>query len=345
MKRIANWLLTMLAIAGPVVFLSLVLSPRLAETMSVATEDLVPVDAQVTSCIPQRNGRRARTEIVCRFDYAYEGTQHNTESTAWSRDDPFLTSTGLTQALAQQSASTTRTAYLRSRTPEEAELADPRWVTVPPLWLWLLALFAASAVLIVRADPSDLPHRRVDLALDPATGHLVPINHHRRDRIRRRLVVQGLAALLAGGICLYGLSNQPANLVAKSAMRALQPVSAQLVDCGHRYRRAGRSGHDSLDCDFVYAVAGQTYRGKAESLRFGLFPTDARMDAKVAALQAAPAVTAYVDPRYPGFAWAFLSEDVFIPFTWGLFELQLVLLMLVAGGVLVAAVVRWRRAQ
>lgn len=343
MKRITRWLLTMLAIAGPVVFVCLMVSPKLVETLSVATENLVPVDAQVTSCTPWRDGRRAQTEIVCRFNYFLGGTQHTAEKTAWSRDDPFLTSSGLAQALAHQSAMTARTAYVRSRTPEAARLADPRWVTVPPLWLVLLALFAASAFLIVRMDPSDLPHRRADLVVDPVTGKLVSISHQRRSRIRRRLVVQGLAALVAGGICIFGLSNQPANLIAKSAMRALQPVPAQLVDCGHRYIRAGRTGHDGLECDFVYAFEGQTHRGVAESLRFGLFPTNARMDAEVAALQAAPAVTAYVDPRYPGFAWAFISEHVFIPFTWGLFELQLVLIALVAGGVLVSTFVRWQR--
>lgn len=345
MRRITVSLLTMLALAGPVFFLCLVLSPRLADSMSVATEDRVPVDAQVRSCTPRRDGRHAQSAIVCRVDYVYDGTPFTADATAWDRDDPFLTSPALTQALAQQSASATRTAYLRPHAPGAPLLADPRWVTMPPLWLLLLALFAASAALIVRMDPSDVPHRRADLALDPATGRLMPINHHRRNRIRRRLAVQGAAALLIAGICIFGLSNQPANVVAKSAMRALQPVPAELVDCGHRYRRAGRTGHDSLDCDVVYAFAGHTYRGAAESLRFGLFATNARMDAQVAALLASPTVTAYVDPRHPEFAWAFLSDDVFLPFTWGLFELQLILFVLVAGGVVVAAIVRWRRAD
>ena len=344
MKRITNWLLTMLAIAGPVVFLCMMVSPRFVETLSVAMDNLVPVDARVTSCTPHRNGHRAQTEIVCRFDYVHEGKPYTAESSAWSRDDPFLTSSGLAQVLAEQSALTNRTAYLRPRDPASALLTDPRWVTWPPLWLVLLAVFAASGFLIVRMDPSGLPHRRADLVLDPATGELISISRERRGRIRRRLVVQGLAALTAGGICVFGLSNQPANLVAKSAMQALQAVPAQLVDCGHRYIRAGRTGHDSLYCDFVYTVAGQTHRGVAESLRFGLFPTNARMDAEVAALQAAPAVTAYVDPRYPNFAWAFITERMFITFTWGLFELQLVLITLVAGGVLVSTFVRWQRA-
>lgn len=345
MRRIANWLLTMLAVAGPVVFVCLMVSPKLVETLSVAMDNLVPVDAQVTACTPHRNGRRAKTEIVCRFDYVYEGKPYTAESAAWSRDDPFLTSSGLAQALAQQSALTTRTAYLRPRDPASAMLTDPRWLALPPLWLVLLAVFAASGFLIVRMDPSDLPHRRADLVVDPVTGKLVSISHQRRSRIRRRLVIQGLAALLAGSICIFGLSNQPANVVAKLAMRALQPVPAQLVDCRHRYIRAGRTGHDGLECDFVYAFEGQTHRGVAESLRFGLFPTNARMDAEVAALQAAPAVTAYVDPRYPRFAWAFISEQMFITFTWGLFELQLVLIALVAGGVLVSTFVRWQRAN
>ncbi|QEI07515.1 DUF3592 domain-containing protein [Pigmentiphaga aceris] len=345
MRRVVRWLVTMLAIAGPVVFLCLMLSPRLMETMSIATDNLVPVEAQLTSCTPHRNGQRAQSEIICRFTFTYEGTQRSAESSAWSRDDPFLTSDGLVQALAQQSAQTTRTAYLRPRAPEAAALSDPRWVTTPPLWLLLLGLFGASMAVIVRADPSGLPHRRADLAPDPATGHLVSINHHRRDRIRRRLVIQAVAALLAGGICVFGLSNQPANTVAMLGMRALQPVPAQLVDCGHRYHRTGRSGYDSLECGFVYTVAGNSHRGVAESLRFGLIPTNARMDAEVAKLKAQPAVTAYVDPRYPNYAWAFLNENMFVLFSWGLFELQLLLVVLVMGGVIIAAAVRWQRAD
>jgi hypothetical protein len=147
-----------------------------------------------------------------------------------------------------------------------------------------------------------------------------------------------------GAAPLFGLSNRPANTVTGAAMTALQPVPARLVDRNHRYHHAGRGGYDRLGCDVVYAFAGQTHRGEAESLRFGLIPTDARMDAVVATLQDSPATTAHVDPRHPQCALAFLSHAAFVPFTWGLFELQLIVLTLVMAAVLIAAGVRWRRA-
>jgi hypothetical protein len=57
-----------------------------------------------------------------------------------------------------------------------------------------------------------------------------------------------------------------------------------------------------------------------------------------------PAITAYVDSRYPSFAWAFQRDDTFVPFTWGLFELQLLVVMVVLAALLAAGVVRWHRA-
>jgi hypothetical protein len=344
MRRIARWLLTMMAVAGPVIFICLVMSPRLEDKASSWVNNAVPVQARVTSCTPHRDGRRWQTEIICQFAYAYEGQNYVAESAGWSSQDPFLTSGEFERALAQQSGMTTRPAYTRSRNPSDAMLLDQRWVAMPPLWVWLLILFVALIFAMFRLDPSGIPYRRADLAPDPSTGDLVPINHHRRNRVRRRLAGQGLSALVAGGICLFGLSNQPANIVAKLGMTALRPQPARLVNCDHHYYRTGRSGHDQLDCDLVYRVDGRTYRGEADSLRFGLIPTDARMDAVVARLRSEPAVTAYVDRRYPSYAWAFISEDAFVPFTWGIFELELGFLLFVIAAVLTGSVVRWFRA-
>jgi hypothetical protein len=80
MRHIARWLATMAAIAGPVIFISLVVSPRLAETMSIWGDNVVPVQAHVTSCTPHRDGRHRRTQIVCRFAYAYAGTNYVAQS-------------------------------------------------------------------------------------------------------------------------------------------------------------------------------------------------------------------------------------------------------------------------
>jgi hypothetical protein len=342
MRRAAGWFVTMIAIAGPVTFLCLILSPRLAET-PFWSSDRVTVRAQVTSCKPERDGLHKQSEIVCRFIYALGGRRYIGESKVWTSDDPFLTSARFERTLSQQAARTVRMAHVQRDEPSDAMLLDGRWVTMPPLWLWLVGLFAALLVTIIRLDPSDLPYHRADLAPDPATGYLEPINHRRRDRIRLRLAGQSLAILAAGAICLFGLSNGAANSVARLGMTALQPTPARLVDCEHRYHRSGRSGQDQLNCDFVYAAHGQRYRGSAESLHFGLFPTNARMDTEVARLRSRPFVTAYFDPRHPDYAWAFISEKAFVPFAWGLFELGLCLLVALAGAVLVANIVRaWR---
>ncbi|WP_442681226.1 DUF3592 domain-containing protein [Sphingomonas sp. ASY06-1R] len=330
--------------AGPVVFLCLILSPKFAESVPFGTDDAVTVPASIASCTPRRNGTRKRSEVVCRFIYAVGGKRYAAEDVAWSRNDPFLTSARLDRVLADFRTHPARRARVSRDDPADAALMDERWVTPPPLWLCLLGLFILMAIAIVRLDPSDIPYRRADLAPDPATGYLEPINHHRRNLVRRRLAGQGLAALVAGGICLFGISNQPANVVAQLGMTSLRPVPARLVDCEHRYYRAGRTGHDQLNCDFRYRIGGRLYRGSAEAVRFGLIPTAARMDAEVARLQTQPQVTAYVDPRHPGYAWAFLRNDIFLPFSWGLFELQLCLLVLVSGGIIGASIVRGYRA-
>lgn len=304
----------------------------------------VAVQARVASCAPHRDGRSQQTEIICRFNYAYEGRSYAAKSAGWRSQNPFLTSAGLERALVRQSIMTTRLAYIHPRNPADAMLLDHRWVAMPPLWIWLLILFVLLIVVMFRLDPSDIPYRRADLELDQLAGDLVPINRYRSNRIRRRLAGQSFAALMAGGICLFGLSNQPANTVAKLGMSALQAVPARLINCGHLYYPSGRTGHDQLDCDVVYEVDGRTYRGEAESLRFGMIPTRARMDAVAARLGSKGAVTAYVDRRHPAYAWAFISEEAFVPFTWGVFELELGGLLLAISAVLVASIVRWRRA-
>lgn len=344
MRRLLNGFLVMLAIAGPVLFLCLILSPRFAESIPFGRGDAVTVPAHIASCTFRRNGARRQSELVCQFVYAVGGKRYTEEDVAWSSNDPFLTSARLDWVLADFRMHPARHARVSRDDPADATLMDERWVAPPPLWLCLVGLFVLLVIAIVRFDPSDLPHRRADLAPDPKTGYLEPINHRRRNQVLRRLATQGMAALAAGTICLFGISNSPANFAARLGLTRLEPVPARLVDCAHHYHRAGRSGQDQLICDFVYKVGGRRYRGSGEAMHFGLIPTRARMDAEVARMGAAPSVTAYVDPHYPGYAWAFLSDKLVIPFTWGIFELELCLLIMVAGGVAVASIVRAYRA-
>lgn len=343
--RFLPFTLGALATAGPLLFIALILSPRVAETITGWIESPEQVSVRIQGCWPYRDGEKARSAIACRFTYVHNGQGYVAQSVAWRSDDPFLTSRGLDRALEAQSSATTRLAWLRSSRPEEAELLDLRWFTMPPLWLWLLAVFAAMAVAIHRLDPSDLPYRRGDMVVAPATGHLIAINPRRRRIVRWRLAGQSLAASVIAAICAFGLSNQPANLALLLAMDRLQAMPGHLVDCDNRYHRAGRTGSDQIDCGVRYVFAGKIYRGQAESLHYGLVPTDQRMREAVASIRNKPEVVAYVDPVHPGFAIAFIRQDTVVPFSWGLFAAQLALCFAIAITIMIASAVRWRRAD
>ena len=128
-------------------------------------------------------------------------------------------------------------------------------------------------------------------------------------------------------------------------MDRLQVVPGHLVDCGHRYHRAGRSGSDQIECAVHYSFAGTAYRGQAESLHYGLVPTDRRMQGAVAAIMRKAEVAAYVDPVNPGFDISFIRRDAVVPFSWGLFAAQLAFCFAIATGIAIASTVRWQRAD
>lgn len=342
-RIVANLVLGFIAILGYLAAIILTLSPWVGDALERRFDNLVPTPAQVISCAPARAGMNRETVVLCRFRYDYRGQTHLAEAPGWRSRNPFLTSAGLARVVETQSAMTRRTAYVRDRDPEQARLADRRPLAMPPLWVWLLALLIGLGVAAFRFDPSGLPYRRADLAPDPETGHLEPINNNRRDRVRRRVLFQGVAALVAMAICLFGLSNSPTLIVGKAGMTALRPTPARLVDCQHQ-RHGGYRGNSQIDCAFEYQAGGQTLRGQAESLDFRLFPTRSRMDAAVAKIAERPAVTAYVDPRYPTYAWAAISTDTVVPFTWGLFSAELWFLVGLFGLGVVGSVVRWVRA-
>lgn len=343
-RPVKSWWTWLVPGAGFLLAVGLTFSPLFGNRLMRLFDDTVQVEARVQACEPVRDGIGHESLIRCRFAYVHDGQTHVAEGPAWRTQNPFLTLAGLQRELQAQSAQTVRMADVRARRPSVAALVDTRWLAMPPLWVWLFGLFVALVTVILRLDPSGMPWRRTELAPDPITGHLQPINANRTHRVRRRIAVQLGAGLLVMAICLFGLSNQPANLVAKASMTGLQPVQARLVDCDH-HRRGGYRGHDQIECAFVYEVGGQVLRGQAESLDFRYFPTGKRLDAQAALLQPGVATTAYVDPQHPGYAWAFISDDTFVKFTWGLFELELVVLIIVAGALIVMSMVRWRRSD
>ena len=320
----------------------LILSPLFAERLSLLVDQPVRVEARIIACRPHRDGINHRSTIECRFRYRYGGAAYVAQSAAWDSDSPFLTSSDLKHALAKQSSRRTRVADVSRFDPHEARLVDDRLLVMPPLWLWLLGIFIALGVAAVRLDPSGMPYRRAELRPDPETGYLEPFDNKRRNRLRRRIALQILAGSMALVICLFGLSNQPHNIVAKFGMTTLRPTPAYLTGCAYR-RNGSPKGPDQIDCRFAYQAGGHLRTGQAESLRFGLFPTKARMRAEVASLPDGTAVTAYVDAQYPDYAWAFIREDMFVPFSWGIFELELWLISLVISVGLVASLFRWGR--
>ena len=339
MRAVRALLIWFVPACGFVAAFLLLLSPWVRDRLSM--DDTVRVQARVLPCAPHRDGIGHRSAIVCRFQYSHEGKAYEAESPAWDSQSPLLTSAGLARASERQAARVSRPADVPHRDPGRARLADERPLVMPPLWLWLLGLFIAMAVVAIRLDPSGIPYRRAELAPDPVTGHLMPIDTRRRDRLRRRIAGQCLAGGVSMAICLLGLSNQPADRIARAGMSALQPVPARLVGCAHRHH-GGNKGHHQIDCGFTYSAGGRKRTGQAESLDFRLFPTGARMDAEVARLPDGTPVVAYVDRRYPDYAWAPIRQGIFVPFTWGLFELQLWIVLLAIAAGLIASVPRWR---
>ncbi len=333
----------MLAIAGPLLFLALLISPRLIDELSRRFEDNVAVRARIIACESRRLGTAHENAILCRFRYTFGGKIHETEAPSWTSRSPFITSDGIARVTAMQSAATHRIAYLHRDDPSRAWLADRRLLAMPPLWVWLTALFVALGIAGFRLDPTSMPWRRAELVTDPATGHLIAIDNRHRNRVRRRILLQTMIAMAMIAMCLFGLSNRLAEHAGRLGMAGLQPTPARLVDCAHRYHGV-RRGNDRIECGFEYRAGGQLRRGEAESLDYRLFPTRARMDAEIAGLARNSTVTAYFDPRQPTYAWAAIRTDLMVPFTWGLFDLQLWVIVIALAGFTVMSAFRWKGA-
>jgi hypothetical protein len=306
-RSLVTWVLAGL---GLIMAFGVTLSPAFLDQLYLIEENTLQVEAHLQVCEPRRDGAAHHSVIHCRFTYRYDDRVYMAEGIAWRSGNPFLTTAGLHQELRSQLASPRHIAYFRADRPSDAVLADPRWLSMPPAWAWLIALFVILLVLLHHLDPRAMQFGRMERGLDPLTG-LLP------------RITQQVAAAMLVGLCLFCLSNQPANLAATAFMTGLQPVPAQLTDCDSRWVGGSRGGHDQIDCAFTYTVGGQVFRGQAESLEYGFLPTKSRLDAEVATIVKDAATTAYIDSNYPGYAWAFISTDAFVPFTWGVFELFL----------------------
>lgn len=323
-----------LPIVGFVMTFGLVLSPAFVDQIGQVFDGALQAEARIQTCEPRRNGAAHETVIRCRFSFRHDGHDYVSEGTAWRSANPFLTTEGLHRELHSQLAQPKRVAFFQAARPSEAELTDTRWLAMPPLWVWLSALVVISLVVIVRFEPDSALWGRRGLAPAPNVDDLSPGNDSDIRRGHQRIVLQTIAATLVVGICMFSLSNQPANWAAKAFLTGLQPVSAQLADCSYRWVGT-RRGTYRIECAVNYIVGEQAFRTEAESLKFGFFPTQSRLEDQVDTFEPDTAVTVHVDPNYPTYAWAFVSTDMFVPFTWGLFEAVLIALM-VMGIVFIA---------
>lgn len=307
--------------AGILAFVAFTISPLAIDRMSTIFDDTTHVPARVESCELVRDGLRREHAIWCDAQYVYEDKAYRTNVRTWRSQSPFVTLASLHNELAQQSARPTRSVLILKSAPKNAMIPDPRWIAAPALWAYLMSLLIAAFGLAIYYHPDREVYKRDDLRLDPATGELIEINNNHRDSVRRRALTWVGIILAAMFVCLYGLSNRLGNEISMLAFSKLQPVPAQLITCEHRYYGT-RKGHDQINCTLQYSVAGQSFTRHAESIDFRSFATDARMDAEVARLQGTE-VQAYIDPAYPGYAWGFISTAWFVKYSWGIFELML----------------------
>lgn len=324
-RRLGAFFTWVLPGAGLLAFVALTISPLALDRLNTIFDDTARVDARLASCELVRDGRRHEHAIWCEAQYVFEDQAHRERVRTWRSQSPFATRASLHRELAEQSAQPARTALVLKNAPSNAMIPDSRWMAAPALWVYLLALWLAAFGMAVYSHPGHIVYKRDDLRLDPDTGELIAQNNTYRNSARRRALTWIGIVLAAMFVCLYGLSNRLANDLSMIGFSALRPVPAQLATCEHQYYGT-RKGHHQINCTLQYSVNGQSFTRHAESIDFRSFPTDARMDAEVARLQGKD-VQAYIDPTYPGYAWGFISTEWFVKYSWGIFELMLLVIL------------------
>jgi hypothetical protein len=324
LKKILGWIFPGL---GIFLFAALLVSPWFGERLDRMFEDTARTQAHIQSCQLLRHGNQREHAIQCAFSFEYNAKTYQTKDYAWSTQSAFATPGSLDRELKKQSARGSATVDFRPRHPQDAAIADERWLATPPLWAVIVALLGIFFAVLIHLEPSATVYRRADLVRDPATGELVEINSNRKTRATH-LALGWICALgLAMLACLYGLSNWIGNDIATLGFSSLRKVPAQLMDCTHHFHGSTK-GHDQIECAFAYQWNGQPLKGEADAIDFRFIATDARMDEQVAQINQQKDVWAYVDPHHPEYAWAFISNDWFLPYSWGIFELMLLVMML-----------------
>ncbi|VWC62458.1 DUF3592 domain-containing protein [Burkholderia lata] len=322
----ASWGTTAILSLGAAVFLCLIFSPRFAHLLlvrglssgSYVTEKAVPRE-----CALVRRGNVHADAVICTLDYSGAGKPISARALAWESDSAFNTLAVLHRQLAAFDDGTPIDVDLHVNGlhgVDRPQYVPQAWFRAPVGGLDMLILVGLFvAVFLVSGKLAGSPERRADYTYDEQGN---PVLRHARPwrKGARRFAVWLLWCLLLFAM-LYTLTNRPANH-RLFVGRELVEVPGILVDCAPRYT-GGRKGHDQIECDVSYEWQGRKLRGQAEAVDFRWFATAGRLDRAADAAEGRH-VPAYVDPAQPGYAIAFVNDDVFVPYSLGLSDIVLV---------------------
>ena len=302
--------------------------------------------AEATSrdCVLVRDGSQRQHAVRCALRYRVHDQTYTRDALVWQTSSPFATAAGLHQALAQQQTIHLRSVSYPEKRPGIITVMDERLLAMPGTGVVLFALVAGLFALACWGVPSTRMHRREDYVRDPVSDRLVHVReradaHSHRVRLYASLWLTVIA--FAAFVSLYGISDRLQNEITRLGFTELRPQPVRLRDCASRYYGV-RKGHHQIECQFHYQANGEILVGEAESLDFRFFSTRSRRDAQVALLEGRE-VMAWVDPRYPTYAWASMERAWFVPYTFGLMEW--IYLVFLVGVAPIACVVLWRRAR
>ncbi len=308
---------------GLLLIIALVLSPRAVDTIAQVIKPRTEVNAIPLNCRLLRDGHRRRDAISCDFVYRHAGQVYERPAVVWFSKSPFASPARL-DAMLTRAADRADSVWIDERRPGSPRVRDGRWLMPPTLWLWLGAGWIALVFVVLKAQTSASVHRRGDYRRDRAHDQLVPLNRSPAQRQRRYALLLGALALYTLAITAINVSQKLENDVQMLGMRSLTPVTATLQDCGLRYIGTTRGGHHQVRCNGLYRYDGVTYLRQADALNLALPTRRATRETFVDELQGAQ-VTAYVDPRHPGYARMPLNDDWLLPLSWSLLTILIAL--------------------
>lgn len=303
--------------------LCIIFSPRIAHQLlersfsSYVTQKATPRD-----CALVRRGHAHEDGIICTLDYVVDGKAVSVKAMAWESGSAFNTLALLHRRLAAfNQGQPIDIDIFGQRRADRPRYVPQEWFLAPAWALDALAIIGLfAAVFYVCGNLSAAAMHRADYDYDEH-GELVRKCFNGAWREWPSLFLAWLLWCLLLLVTVYTLANRPANHRLLLG-RKLAQIPAILTNCASHYT-GGQKGHDQIECDVSYWWQGRKLREQAEAVDFRLFPTDARLDSAVDAAEGRR-VAAYVDPAQPGYAIAFVNDDMFVPYSLALSDIVLV---------------------